>query len=188
MSHSPFFRLAGWCAFISAAATVVGFVTLILFFSVGGPFGLINDLSSILGALVLLPILLALYRLVRAANPRAAFAAYGAGTGAMLFAALWQTLFVLRVIPLSATLASVPIAFGVLGLCIAVDSWLAQRIAAMPSKLAWLGIASGVAYVVVIAGFIVGGQNHPLTIVAGLAAVILNPIFMIGLGRLWARR
>ena len=55
-------RFAGWSAYLSAAATIIGFVTLILFFSVGQPFGTINDVSSIIIALAILPVLFALHK------------------------------------------------------------------------------------------------------------------------------
>ncbi len=51
MTTPSFTRFAGWCAYAAAAATVLGLITLIGFFILGGVLGLINDLLSIVSAL-----------------------------------------------------------------------------------------------------------------------------------------
>jgi hypothetical protein len=43
---------AGWAAYLSAAATITTFVTGILFFSVGQPWGTIDDAASVFQVLL----------------------------------------------------------------------------------------------------------------------------------------
>jgi putative transposase len=48
---------------VSAAALIIGFVTLILFFSLDEPFGTINDIASVFQVLFMTPLALGLYRI-----------------------------------------------------------------------------------------------------------------------------
>ena len=46
----------GWSAYLSAAANILGFITLVAFFAVGDPFGVINDLTTVILALSMVPL------------------------------------------------------------------------------------------------------------------------------------
>lgn len=184
MTTPEVFRYAGWSAYLSAAATIVGFVTLIVFFSVGEPFGTIHDISSIILALSLLPLALALYLLQRPCAALLSLIALIIGICAMLAASILQILLVLRVVKLELTLVAVPAAFGVVGVWLLLNSSLALASGTLPSGLAWVGMVAGVGYILVILGFILGGQQHPLTAVGGLTAVIGYPIWAIWIGGL----
>src|SRR3990172_6416576 len=87
MEKSSLFHLARWSAYLSAVATIVGAVTLILFFSIGAPFGVINDATSVVGSLVIIPILFALHQLHRSHAPAASLGALVVGIIVMLVAA-----------------------------------------------------------------------------------------------------
>ncbi|GIW01952.1 hypothetical protein [Roseiflexus sp.] len=184
MTTPEVFRYAGWSAYLSAAATIVGFVTLIVFFSVGGPFGTINDISSSILALSLLPLALALYLLLRPCAALLSLIALIIGICAMLAASILQILLVLRVVKSELTLVAVPATFGVVGVWLLLNSYLALASRTLPSGLAWVGMVAGVGYILVILGFLLGGQQHPLTAVGGLTAVIGYPIWAIWIGGL----
>lgn len=51
---------AGWAACLGGAATVITFVSEVLFFTTGQPFGTINDIASVFQVLFMSPIVLAL--------------------------------------------------------------------------------------------------------------------------------
>jgi hypothetical protein len=55
------FTYAGWSAYMSATATIITFASAILFFSLGQPFGTINDISSVFQVIFMLPLALVLY-------------------------------------------------------------------------------------------------------------------------------
>lgn len=175
---------AGWSAIVSALTTVVGFVTLILFFSLGQPWGTINDVSSVILAFALLPVLLALYTLHRQNAPAIALAVLVIGVLALLVAAAFQLLLIFNVIEFMQTAVIVPTAFGLFGTALVVYSALARTHGSLPNALAWLGIVAGVSYGLVIVGFILGGQEHPLTAMGGVTAVIIYPIFAVWFGRM----
>ncbi len=177
-------RYAGWSAVVSAIATVLGLVTLITFFALGQPWGTINDIFSVILAFSLLPVLLVLYQLHRQDAPVITLVMLVIGVLALLVAAVFQTLLIFGIIKYEQTAVIVPAAFGLFGVALIVFNTVARAQGSLPDTLALLGIAAGVSYVLVIVGFILGGQEHPLTAVGGLTAVITYPIFAIWFGRI----
>jgi hypothetical protein len=177
-------RYVGGSAIVSAIATVVGFVTLIIFFSVGQPWGTINDVSSVILAFSLLPVLLALYTLHCQYAPVIALGVLVIGVLALLVAAVFQILLIFGAIEFQQTAVIVPTAFGLFGTALVVYSTLARVHGILSGTLALLGIVAGVSYVLVIVGFILGGQVHPLTAIGGVTAVIIYPIFAVWFGRI----
>jgi MFS family permease len=184
MTSAELSRYAGWSAFASAIATILGLVTLIMFFTLGQPWGTINDLTSILLALSILPVLLVLHRLHRRDAPILSLATFVLGLLAMLVAAAFQTLLVFRVFAYEQTALVVPGAFAVFGATLMVYNTLARASGSLSRKLAWLGMIAGAGYVLVIAGLILGGQQSPITAAGGLIAVVCYPIWAIWFGRL----
>jgi hypothetical protein len=180
MSNNSLFRFAGWSAYLSAAATIFGFVTLITFFVVGEPFGTMNDVSSVVIVLSALPVLFALYQLHRPGSPTGSLIALITGVLATLSAAVFQVIFITTRKEYG---DSVTLSYGVFGLSLVIYAYLALKDKQLPRGLAWFGIVAGVGYVLVITGFILGGENHPLTYAGGLASVIAYPTWAIWLGR-----
>jgi hypothetical protein len=184
MNKSIQFRLAGWSAYLTAIATIVGFVTLITFFMVGEPYGTINDISSVVIALSALPVLFSLYQLHRSAAPTVSFMAVIIGVIAALSAAVLQIILITT----GKTYGdAVTLAYGVFGISLVMFSYLALTDKLLPRGLAWFGIVAGIGYVLVNIGFILGGENHPLTYVGGLASIIGYPTWAIWLGRVFLK-
>jgi MFS family permease len=181
------FRIAGWSAYLSAIATLAAFATLIIFFAVGDPFGIINDSITVIGSIVLIPVLLALYQLHRVHTPAASLGALLVGIIAVLFAGTLQALLVFRVITYAQTAFPVPLAYGVFGLSLAYYNYLACVHETFSRKLALWGVAAGIGYLVTTLGFILGGQNHPLTYIGGLTAIIAAPVWSIWIGLVWLK-
>jgi hypothetical protein len=174
----------GWSAYVSAAANILGFVTLIAFFALGEPFGVINDLTTVILGLSMVPLAFVLHKLHRRAAPRLSFGAFVIGVLAMISAVVLQALLVLGLVEIGLTLVAVPVAFSVIGVWLVLNSYLGHSSRTLPSGLIWAGIVAGGAFVLVIVGFILGGQQHPLAAVGGLTAVICYPVWAIWLGRL----
>jgi hypothetical protein len=174
----------GWSAYSSAAANIFGFVTLIAFFAVGEPFGVINDLTTVILALSMVPLAFVLHKLHQRTAPRLSFGAFVIGVLAMVSAAVLQALLVLRLVKFELTLVAVPVAFGVIGVWLVLNSYFGRSSGILPKGLIRVGIIAGAAYVLVIVGFLLGGQQHPLAAVGGLTAVICYPIWAVWFGRL----
>lgn len=184
MNKSAPFRLAGWSAYLTATATIIGFVTLITFFMVGEPYGTINDISSVVIALAALPVLFALYQSHRSAAPTGSLTALMLGVISALSAAVLQIILIIT----GKTYGNaVTLSYGVFGLSLVIFSYLALTDKLLPRGLAWFGILAGIGYIVVNAGFILGGENHPLTYVGGLASIIGYPTWAIWLGRIFLK-
>lgn len=67
---NPLLRYAGWAAYVSAVASILGFVFIALFIAMGQPFGSLNDFfGSVVLALALMPLAIAFHRLYAARNP-----------------------------------------------------------------------------------------------------------------------
>ncbi len=174
----------GWSAYVSAAANILGFVTLIAFFAVGEPFGVINDLTTVILGLSMVPLAFVLHKLHRRAAPRLSFGAFVIGVLAMVSAAALSALLVLRLVSFELTLVAVPVAFGVIGVWLVLNSYLGRNSGTLPSGLIWIGIIAGSALVLVLVGVLLGGPQHPLAAVGGLTAVICYPVWAIWFGRL----
>jgi hypothetical protein len=176
--------LFGWSAYLSAAATVINFVTLAAFFAVGEPFGVINDITTVIHALSMVPLAFVLLDLHRRTAPRLSLGAFVIGVLAMLSAAALSALLVLGLVEVELTLVAVPVAFGVIGVWLVLNNYLGRNSGTLPSGLIWVGIAAGGAFVLVIVGFLLGGQQHPLAAAGGLTAVICYPLWAVWFGRL----
>lgn len=185
--NSNLFRLAGWSAYLSAIATLAAFATLIIFFAVGDPFGIINDAITVIGCTILIPVLLALYQLHHVHTPAASLGALMVGIIAVLFAGTLQALLVFKVSTYAQTALPVPLAYGMFGLSLAYSNYLAYVHETFSRKLAMWGVVTGIGYLVTTLGFILGGQTHPLTYVGGLTAIIAAPVWSIWIGRVWLR-
>jgi len=62
---NQFFHYAGWSAYVNVVVNIIGFVSLFVFFSVGGAAGIINDSSSVIFSLSLIPLAVAWHYLHR---------------------------------------------------------------------------------------------------------------------------
>ena len=184
MTNAELSRYAGWSALASAIATVLGLVTLIMFFALGQPWGTINDITSVVLAASLLPVLLVLHRLHRRHAPTISLGTFIIGVLAMLIAVAFQTLLIIRIIAFAQTAVVVPVAFGLFGASLMIYGYLALADESLPRRLALLSIIAGAGYVLVIVGIILAGQDHPLTSIGGITAVICYPIWAVWFGRI----
>lgn len=116
--HTPFLRFFGWSAWLNALTTTLVIVTIILFYTVGGPWGLINDAVSVLWMLSYLPLALLFYRLNRPAHPARSLISAIAGILAMIAFALMQVMLVVGAVNFLQTISAI------LAVCIFVGLWM----------------------------------------------------------------
>lgn len=184
MNPNQLYRLAGWSAYVNAAANVIGFLSLFIFFAVGGPAGIINDSSSVFFSMSLIPLALAWHHLHRALFRSVSLAVATIGVIAMITAAILQALLVFGVVEFDQTLRTVLTANAVIGGWLVMNGILARIGSSLPQGLAWVSIGAGVGLVLIIAGFWIGGQEHPLTAIGGTVAFLGTLIWAIWSGRL----
>lgn len=182
--------LAGLSALVAAVATVVGAVTLILFFAKGGTWGLLNDLASIVLMLATIPVALAI---AGATATRVDWAAGAAAVGlvGMLGAIVAQGLLVTRrftyqrLLPWTLGFGAV---VGVWYLLIGLGGITSPLFDNDLIGLNELAIASGVSFIALGYGFLRGNERHPLSIVGGIVLLIASTWFFTWIGQSFMNR
>jgi hypothetical protein len=185
MDPSQLNLLFGWAAILSAVATLLTLITGILFLSAGGLFGPINDAASVIQMLVMLPVAAALYLLTRHDVSALALLAAAIGVAGMLIAAVLQALLVFRVVEYEQTAAVTLSAGGAVGLWLILANLLALAAGALPGGLVLTGVVAGAGYVLLVIGFRLGGQGHPLFYAGSGLAVIGYTVWGTWLGFLF---
>ena len=176
-------RFAGLSAWLAAAMTVVGAVSLMLFFSRGGRWGTLNDASSVVLVLAMIPVALVLAVIALEVVTTVALVVAAIGIGAMLAFAVLQALLVIGRVRYEQTKTPV------LALGAVVGAWyLLTAITTagtdLPDGLRLAAAVAGAGFIAVGIGFARGGQSHPLAAIGGLALILASLIFLVWLGAL----
>jgi hypothetical protein len=172
---------AGWSALLAAAATVIGAITLILFFTRGEPWGRLNDVSSVVLMLALVPVALLVAILESEIVTTTVLPVAAIGIAAMLFVAALQALLVARRVTYEQTKLQVLAGGAVVGVWFILIGLLAGH-TALEGPLAWLAIASGVGFIAIGYGFAVGNERHPLSALGGVVLLGASTTFLLLLG------
>jgi uncharacterized membrane protein len=172
---------AGWSALLAAAATVVGAITIVLFFTRGEPWGRLNDASSVVLMLALIPVALLVATLESEIVKTSVLPVAALGIAAMLFVAALQALLVARRVTYEQTKRQVIAGGGVVGLWFILIGVLAGY-TSLEGALAWLAIASGVGFIAIGYGFAVGNERHPLSVLGGVLLLAASTTFLVVLG------
>ena len=173
---------AGWSAYVSGTATIVTFVSAILFFSLGQPFGTLNDIASVFQLSFMLPLALILDRLFRPHSPTLSFLAAVLGMSGMLVGAGVQSLLVAGAITYQQTVPFLH--FGsAIGGWLVLSSYLSLSTHLFPRGLAWAGLLAGVGYVMTVVGFLLGSYQSPVFYAGGLLMVSSYSTWAFWLGR-----
>lgn len=183
MDISSLERTVGWSAYITAAATILTLLTGILFFTIGQPFGTIEDISAVLQVLFMIPAAMGLYSLIPSTAKSASLFAAAIGILGMLISALGQGLLVLGRIDYPTSTRFFPAGIAI-GIWLLIVCSLARTNRFFPNGLAWAGFVAGAGYFVTVAGFLWGGQQSPVFYLGGLALGIGYPVWALWLGHL----
>ncbi len=173
-------------AYLVAASGVAGLVTIGLFFSIGQPWGTLNDLSLLVMTLALAPLMLAFYELGGWTPTPLAQAAQASGWTAVLAWCGVQALMIAGVLTFdyetgaTGAFAVEAVALILIGAWVAGANLLAGR---WLDWVRWPGVASGIGVVVFAAGLLLGGVNHPLTYMGGIGYQIVLPAWAFLMAR-----
>jgi hypothetical protein len=133
-------QFVGWTALAGGAVGVVSFISLLLLFVIGEPFGTLNDLLSIPIALLMTPLVVALYRLHAAEYGVLSLLAMAAGLGGFLATAVGCGLLVLGRISFEQSLLAGIGGFGLIGLWLLINAALGLAAHTLPRGVAWFGL------------------------------------------------
>jgi hypothetical protein len=133
-------RLGGWAAYANGVVSAVGLVFLVALYasfavgatSIGLVFGRINDVSAVVGALLMLPLVVAVHVLLRPHAPIMSGLATMIGIGANLAIIVLQSLLVVRALTFEEEVGPVLIAFLVLVVWLVMIGYLGSSSGVLP--------------------------------------------------------
>lgn len=177
--------LAGPSALLAAVATVVGAVTLVIFFAKGGWWGLANDIASIVLMLATIPVALALSE-VHASDWTWPSAIAAVGIAGMVGASISQGLLVVRRFTYQQLLPWT-LGFGVVvGVWYVLVGLSGVRLGLFgPNLIDTLAIVSGVSFMALGYGFLRGNERHPLSVIGGVVLLVTSTWFLTWTGLLF---
>jgi hypothetical protein len=182
--------IATMAAYVVVAAAVVGLVTIALFFSIGQPWGTLNDLSLLVMTLALAPLMLAFYELGGLTPTPLAQAAQAIGWIAVLTWSVVQALMIAGVVAFDYKVGATG-AFAIESYAMVyIGLWMAGANLLAGPWLSWvrvLGMLSGIGFVLLAVGLLIGGQNYPMTYVGGIGYELVLPIWAFLMARLLGR-
>jgi len=170
----------GRAALAAAALTIGSLMTLGVFYSIGEPWGTINDGITIALAAATLPIAVGLARQSRRSR------LLDLGAVADLAGAIvtigFTILLIARVMTFESSLPFVLTGQGLIGcwlVLVGVVSWFEDG----TRRIAAFAVAGGVGLVLSVLGFALGGIEHPMTIVGGALGTLGTVSFYALLSR-----
>lgn len=136
-------RVAPACAYASGIASVFGIIFLFAFFILGEPTGRLNDIAVIVQFVLMLPLAVALYQILRRINSILSLIALLFGLIGMVAVIVLQFLLVVGVLPFANQIVPVLIAFLIVLVWFVINGYLARFTDSLPNSmifhvLAWL--------------------------------------------------
>jgi hypothetical protein len=186
MSSSVILRYAGWSACASGIVTILGLIFIGIFFSVGEPYGSLNDLCIALQVLLMLPVALGLRQLFQDRFSSLDLAAMAMLLAGALAVAVASVILVLKVITFPQSLAPVSSGFGLIGVWMIATGYLTLSAKSLPAALAWLGIVTGAGMLLFCFGYWFGPReamasfSPSLTIRSVLPAIVGGALSFFG--------
>jgi len=184
MTETAFLRFAGYSAYFNATVFILSLVALMIFFSIGGIWGRVNDSLSIIWMLSYLPLAAALFLINRSVNTPVSLVSSLVGIAAALAFAVMQILLVIGQVRFEQTFAATLTMTALVGLFVLVHGFLGRAGQTLPSGLTWVMIIYGIASVVGAIGFQIGGEQHPLAMIGLLLTAVSGLVWVIWFGRL----
>ena len=176
------FIIYGWSAILSAAATMLTFITGVLFFTGAKWIGKLNDLVSVAQVLLMIPLILFFDQLITPPSFSTRIITSLFGLGGILVSAYGQIRLLLKQIDFELSQRYFP-AGGAIGFWLIMVNRSLIGARALPMALIWIGIAAGVGYLLIVGGFIKGGQRDPLFYGGSLLLGICYPVWGFWLGK-----
>ena len=183
MNEAAFLRFVGWTAYINAFIFILSMVALMVFFSIGGIWGTINDSLSVIWMLSYLPLFAALHLVNRGVNaPASLTSSLVAGAAALAFVVM-QIMLVFGQVRFEQTFSAVLTVTALVGLSVLVHGFIAHAGHSLPSGLIWVMVFYGIATLIGAVGFQIGGEQHPLAMIGLLLNAIAGLVWVIWFGR-----
>jgi len=169
MTTSQLNLFAGWSAYASAGAAILGMVFIFIFLAAGEPFGSLNDLSIAMQVLLMIPIALALHRsLANGAFAIVSLIVLIALLIGVVALATGSVLLVLKKINLEQSFRPPFNNYWLIGIWLITANLLASNAHTLSSTTVWLGVITGIAWIMLGLGMWIGGtaaqQSFPVAV------------------------
>jgi hypothetical protein len=184
MNETAFIRFAGYSAYFNATVFVLSMIALMIFFSIGGIWGRINDSLSVIWMISYIPLAIAFYLITRSINAPVSLVSTIIGIIAMLAFVVMQTLLVFGQVRFEQTFSAVLASTAVVGLFVLTQGFLARSGSLFPPGLVWIMVIYGLASAIGAVGFQIGGESHPLAMIGLLLTAIAGLVWVIWFGRI----
>ena len=181
MSAATLAAVGGWSALVAAAATIIGAVTLVAFFRVGGEWGRLNDISSVVLMLALIPVAIVLAAIEAETLAMIAPVVGAVGLVGMVLAAAFQAALVAGRGTFEGLKNRTLGAGALVGLWYVLAGFIALT-TDIPPALAAAAVVAGVGLISVSYGFVIGNERHPASAIGGAAAFVGSLAFLAGFG------
>lgn len=160
---------AGWSAYASAGATILGMVFIFIFLAAGQPFGSLNDLSIAVQVLLMIPVALALHRaLPSGVSSTVSLLVLIALVFGVVALATSSVLLVLGKIDLAQSFKPPFNNYWLIGVWLIIANLLALSAHTLSSGTGWLGVITGIAWIMLGLGMWIGGtagqQSFPVAV------------------------
>ena len=158
---------AGWSAYASAGAAILGMVFIFIFLAAGEPFGSLNDLSIAAQVLLMIPIALALHRaLPTGARSTASLIVLIPLVFGVVALATGSVLLVMKKISLEQSFRPPFNNYWLIGIWLTIANLLALSAHTLSGGTGWLGVITGFAWIMLGLGMWIGGtagqQSFPV--------------------------
>ena len=179
-------RRAVVAAYVIAGAALVALLTIVLFFAIGQPWGTANDIALLVATAAIPLLMLAFWELGGLTPTPLALMAQVSGWVAVAVWCVVQALMIVGALSFdyedAATggLAVEAVALVFIGLWIAGANLLAGG---WLNAIRWFGLVSGLGFVLLPIGLIMGGVDHPLTYAGGVGYSITFPVWALLMAR-----
>lgn len=183
MSTLSILLIYGWSAILSAVATILTFLTGALFFAGAKWLGKLNDLFSVFQVILMIPLVFFFNQLITPHSYVTLIISSLFGLGGILFSAVGQIRLLLDKIDFEESLKYFP-AGAAMGFWLIMVNVYSRGSGELPAGLIWAGIGAGIGYLLIVGGFLKGGQKDPIFYGGSLLLGICYPIWGIWLGRL----
>lgn len=183
MNSDVFLLIYGWAAYLSAAATILTFVTGILFFVLDNGFGWLNDLFGVIQVLLMIPLIFFFDQLITPPSFSARFISSALGMGGILISGYGQIRLLANRISFAESQKFFP-AGAAIGFWLVMVNISLMGARTLPIVLIWIGIAAGIGFLLTAAGFFKGGQQDPVFFTGSLLLGICYPAWGFWLGKI----
>ena len=174
-------QFVGWSSLLAAVATVVGMVTLMVFFSRGNPWGTWNDIASVVLMLATIPVAWLVAAIEAEQFTTIAYIVAAVGTLGMVLAAAFQTALVLKIRTYDQLLRRTLASGAIVGLWY-VGIGVLSLPRGLMTPLPQLAVAAGIGFIAVGYGFAAGSQYHIASKVGGVLLFVASTVFLALLG------